>query len=64
MMATALEQITPTADPHYVIGRCPTCLTWRIVPATAPPRCWACAGEPQPELTPTIEPVRRRKGGM
>jgi hypothetical protein len=50
MMATALEQLCPAADPRYVIGRCPTCLTWRLVPATAPTRCWACAGEPQPEL--------------
>jgi hypothetical protein len=48
MPLTALEQVGPTADPRYVIGRCPSCLTWRLIPATAPARCWACEGQPPP----------------
>jgi hypothetical protein len=64
MVATTLEQLAPASDRRYLIGRCPSCKRWRHIPATAPPRCWACAGEPQPELEPVQaagdEPARRR----
>jgi hypothetical protein len=52
MREAALEQLSPTADPRYLCGRCPICQTWRIIPATAPPRCWVCAQEARPELPP------------
>jgi hypothetical protein len=52
MPLTALEQVGPTADPRYVIGRCPSCLTWRLIPATAAAVCWVCAETARPELPP------------
>jgi hypothetical protein len=63
---TTLEQITVAANPHYVVGRCPSCRTWRNVPSTAAPECWVCAGTPEPKLEPVEaagdEPARRRLG--
>jgi hypothetical protein len=49
-LATRLEQVEPALDARYVAGRCPTCRRIRLVPVEAPPRCWVCVGEPQPEL--------------